>query len=65
MPGGVPRRELARSRAVPRLELEGIEHRVAKSPSDGQESVTILLGSPGPAGDTLEELGLVDPPVRP
>ena len=36
-----------------------------ESPSDGPESVTVLLGSPGPAGDTLEELGLVDPPVRP
>ncbi|HZB50571.1 MAG TPA: amidophosphoribosyltransferase [Mycobacteriales bacterium] len=34
--------------------LEGIER-----------SVTATAGSPGPSGDTLEELGLLDPSVRP
>ena len=57
--------------------LEGIEHRVASSPGDWDESVTVSTvstvstGSPGPSGpsgpsgDTLKELGLLDPPVRP
>jgi amidophosphoribosyltransferase len=38
---------------------------VGKHVLEGIERSVTAAGSPGPSGDTLEELGLLDPPVRP